>query len=163
MCLRVSYEKHVIFLHPKSHWRKESESGARSVSQRYGSADPDPHQNVTDPQHWLLHFKSFLLRSTHAQLFVQLLRTRHFRITSQHTRFRWRVLRHLNEMHLRMREVGHHLNGVVLCQEFQLCRIHFWAQLDLECHKRIQKCAMTFTVYTACIYLNIEKQLYINI
>jgi hypothetical protein len=25
---------------------------AGSVSQRYGSADPDPYQNVTDPQHW---------------------------------------------------------------------------------------------------------------
>jgi hypothetical protein len=23
----------------------------RSISQRYGSVDPDPHQNVTDPQH----------------------------------------------------------------------------------------------------------------
>jgi hypothetical protein len=30
-------------------------SGAGSVSQRYGSADPDPdpYQNVTDPQHCL--------------------------------------------------------------------------------------------------------------
>jgi hypothetical protein len=27
--------------------------GSRSVSQRYGFADPDPHQNVPDPQHWL--------------------------------------------------------------------------------------------------------------
>jgi hypothetical protein len=24
----------------------------RSISQRHGSADPDPHQNVMDPQHW---------------------------------------------------------------------------------------------------------------
>jgi hypothetical protein len=24
--------------------------GSGSVGQRYGSADPDPHQNVTDPQ-----------------------------------------------------------------------------------------------------------------
>ncbi len=31
-----------------------SESG--SISQRHGSADldPDPHQNVTDPEHWFL-------------------------------------------------------------------------------------------------------------
>jgi hypothetical protein len=29
-------------------------TGSGSVSQRYGSADPDPYQNVTDPQHW--HF-----------------------------------------------------------------------------------------------------------
>jgi hypothetical protein len=28
-----------------------SGSGAGSIRQRYGSADPDPHQNVTDPQH----------------------------------------------------------------------------------------------------------------
>jgi hypothetical protein len=27
-----------------------SESG--SISQRHGSADPDPHQNVMDPQHY---------------------------------------------------------------------------------------------------------------
>jgi hypothetical protein len=25
--------------------------GSGSISQRCGSADPDPHQNVTDPQH----------------------------------------------------------------------------------------------------------------
>jgi hypothetical protein len=27
-------------------------SGYGSVSQRYGSEDPDPFQNVMDPQHW---------------------------------------------------------------------------------------------------------------
>jgi hypothetical protein len=29
--------------------------GVGSLSQRYGSGDldPDPHQNVTDPQHWI--------------------------------------------------------------------------------------------------------------
>jgi|LakMenE01Jun11ns_1017448.scaffolds.fasta_scaffold8876058_1 hypothetical protein len=27
--------------------------GSGSISQRYGSGDPDPHQNVTDPQHCL--------------------------------------------------------------------------------------------------------------
>ncbi len=29
-------------------------AGSRSTIQRHGSADPDPdpHQNVTDPQHW---------------------------------------------------------------------------------------------------------------
>ena len=30
-----------------------SEYGSRSISQRHGSADPDSHQNVMDPQHWL--------------------------------------------------------------------------------------------------------------
>jgi hypothetical protein len=37
--------------------RKIAGSGAGSesgyVSQRYGSVDPDPHHNVTDPQHWV--------------------------------------------------------------------------------------------------------------
>ncbi len=28
-----------------------SESGSGSISQRHGSADPDPHQNVMDPEH----------------------------------------------------------------------------------------------------------------
>jgi hypothetical protein len=27
--------------------------GVGSISQRFGSGDPDPHQNVTDPQHCL--------------------------------------------------------------------------------------------------------------
>jgi hypothetical protein len=27
--------------------------GSGSICQRYGSGDPDPHQNVTDPQHCL--------------------------------------------------------------------------------------------------------------
>ncbi len=31
--------------------RIQSRTG--SISQRHGSADPDPYQNVTDPQHWL--------------------------------------------------------------------------------------------------------------
>jgi hypothetical protein len=29
-----------------------SGSESRSISQRHGSADPDPHQNVMDPEHW---------------------------------------------------------------------------------------------------------------
>ncbi len=32
---------------------KSLKKGAGSISKRYGSPDPDPHQNVTDPQHWL--------------------------------------------------------------------------------------------------------------
>jgi hypothetical protein len=28
-----------------------SGAGSESVSQRYGSPDPDPYKNVTDPQH----------------------------------------------------------------------------------------------------------------
>ena len=30
---------------------------AGSISQRHGSADPDPHQNVMDPEHCLLEFR----------------------------------------------------------------------------------------------------------
>jgi hypothetical protein len=32
----------------------ESASESGSISQRHGSADPDPHQNVMDPQHCIL-------------------------------------------------------------------------------------------------------------
>ncbi len=28
-------------------------SGSGSISQRHGSADPDPLQNVMDPEHWI--------------------------------------------------------------------------------------------------------------
>ncbi len=35
--------------------------GSGSISQRYGSGDPDPHQNVTDPQRW---FKKTLDKAT---------------------------------------------------------------------------------------------------
>jgi hypothetical protein len=41
-------------------------AGSGSISLRYGFADPDPHQNVTDPQHWLcirwwsLNFRFFI-------------------------------------------------------------------------------------------------------
>jgi hypothetical protein len=31
-----------------------SESGSGSISQRHGSANPDPHKNVMDPQQWLI-------------------------------------------------------------------------------------------------------------
>ncbi len=30
----------------------DSGVGSGSICQRYGSGDPDPHLNVTDPQHW---------------------------------------------------------------------------------------------------------------
>jgi hypothetical protein len=36
-------------------------SGFGSHSQRHGSADPDPHQNVMDPEHWCVpYLQSFL-------------------------------------------------------------------------------------------------------
>jgi hypothetical protein len=37
----------------------ESESGSGSISQRHGSADPDPHHNVMDPEYcFLFRFKT---------------------------------------------------------------------------------------------------------
>jgi hypothetical protein len=32
-------------------------SGSGSISQRHGSADPDPHQNLMDPEHCLSDYK----------------------------------------------------------------------------------------------------------
>jgi hypothetical protein len=34
--------------------------GSGSISQRYGYGDPDPHQNVTDPQHCLIYLSTYL-------------------------------------------------------------------------------------------------------
>jgi hypothetical protein len=34
-------------------------AGSGSISQRHGSADPDPYQNVTDPQHYFREPKSY--------------------------------------------------------------------------------------------------------
>jgi hypothetical protein len=52
MCLWLSYkkkyEKFNVLASLKS-LKEEVGSGAGSISQRYGSAVSDPHQNVTDP------------------------------------------------------------------------------------------------------------------
>ncbi len=42
----------------------DSESG--SLSQRHGSADPDPHQNVMDQEHWpkVKLFEKVILRKS---------------------------------------------------------------------------------------------------
>jgi hypothetical protein len=56
-------------------------SGSGSISQRHGSADPDPHQNVMDPQHWIRQDRSgrenppvcghsYLLTMCHKSLFM---------------------------------------------------------------------------------------------
>jgi hypothetical protein len=38
--------------------------GSGSIGVRYGSADPDPHQNITDPQHWFfIHFTVLVHRT----------------------------------------------------------------------------------------------------
>jgi len=45
--------KKILFLASLKSVKKGVGSGVRSgsISQRYGSGDPDPHQIVTDPQH----------------------------------------------------------------------------------------------------------------
>jgi hypothetical protein len=39
-------------------------AGSGSISQRHGSADPDPDppQNVMDPQYWFLYYLYFILQ-----------------------------------------------------------------------------------------------------
>jgi hypothetical protein len=52
MCLQISYEKkykNMNFLGSLNSPKK----GVGSISKKYGFADLDPHQNVTDPQHCL--------------------------------------------------------------------------------------------------------------
>jgi hypothetical protein len=51
MCLLTSYKK-------KS-FNKKSGAGFRFISQKYGSGNPDPRQNVTDPQHWIKYLVSY--------------------------------------------------------------------------------------------------------
>jgi hypothetical protein len=36
-----------------------SGSGSITGGQRHGSADPDPHQNVMDPQHCWMQYSNF--------------------------------------------------------------------------------------------------------
>ncbi len=58
MCLWSRYKKKYEFLLASlMSLKKGVGSGFRSVSQSYGSADPGPHQNFTDPKHWLLYIK----------------------------------------------------------------------------------------------------------
>jgi hypothetical protein len=58
-CLRLSYKKNEIIKKNLASLKSlkkgvASGVGSGSISQRYGSRDPDPdlNQNVTDPQHW---------------------------------------------------------------------------------------------------------------
>jgi hypothetical protein len=47
-CSRWDFQKNLCSWDPIL-WEA---SGSGSISQRHGSADPDPHQNFMDPQHW---------------------------------------------------------------------------------------------------------------
>jgi hypothetical protein len=44
--------KKIIFFASFKFLKKVVGSGSGSISQKFGSPDPDPHQNVRDPQHW---------------------------------------------------------------------------------------------------------------
>jgi hypothetical protein len=67
MCLQVSYKKKYeekntficILEVTEERSRIRSWIRIRSVSQRYRSADPEPHQNVTNPQHCRKYFYTF--------------------------------------------------------------------------------------------------------
>jgi hypothetical protein len=46
-------------------------SASGSVSQRYGSEDPDPNQNVTDPEHWKLKISVPVVIKIYSQLLIR--------------------------------------------------------------------------------------------
>jgi hypothetical protein len=46
-------------------------SGSESISKRHRSADPDPHQNVMDQQHWLMVITKLVMASPYPVLQVQ--------------------------------------------------------------------------------------------
>ncbi len=52
---KILLKKLVFCSHLEGQWRKwhDPDSGSGSISQRHGSADPDPLQNVMDPEHWI--------------------------------------------------------------------------------------------------------------
>ncbi len=53
--MQKKFEKKIILCwHLESHLTKRAGSGSGSefFCQVYGSKDPDPYQNVTDPEHW---------------------------------------------------------------------------------------------------------------
>jgi hypothetical protein len=59
MCLWARYIKNMVrktifFAFLKSKKKRVGSgdgSGSGTISQRYGPGDPDPHRNITDPQH----------------------------------------------------------------------------------------------------------------
>jgi hypothetical protein len=48
-----------------------SESGSGSISPRHGSADPDPHHNIMDPQHWCQGSLLICIESSQSQVALQ--------------------------------------------------------------------------------------------
>jgi hypothetical protein len=47
-----------------------SDSGSGTIIQRRGSVDPDPHQNVMDPEHWYQCWKSFIFTQNFQKSFA---------------------------------------------------------------------------------------------
>jgi hypothetical protein len=50
---KKKYEAKYFFASLKA---MKKEVGSGSISERYGSGDPDPHKNVTDPLHCFSYF-----------------------------------------------------------------------------------------------------------
>jgi hypothetical protein len=51
---KIIKQKNFVLFASRSSMTKIARSGSGSNSQRHESADPDPHQNVMDPEHRLL-------------------------------------------------------------------------------------------------------------
>ncbi len=89
--LKKIWRKKIFFASSKS-MKKVVGSGAWSICQRYGSGDPDPHQNVTDPQHciWELLKSVACLKNTFfawqvwEEDFADRLRHLHVSVTGRH-------------------------------------------------------------------------------
>jgi hypothetical protein len=60
----------------------ESGSESESISQRHGTADPDPHQNVMDPEHWF---------SVRARLFCFIFSSFQITLSKRLRHYRWRI------------------------------------------------------------------------
>jgi hypothetical protein len=54
---RKTFTKNLFFVCVWKVVTKMEGSGSGSISQRHGSADPDQHQNVMDPQHCSLPYR----------------------------------------------------------------------------------------------------------
>jgi hypothetical protein len=59
--LKEKNKKKIIFFASLKSLKKKVGSGSGSISQRCGSPDPDPHQNVTDPQHCIVRYPNYCI------------------------------------------------------------------------------------------------------
>jgi hypothetical protein len=119
-------------------WRsmmKIEETGSGSISQRHGSADPDPHQNVMDPQHWFWQRACGKLAALHCtvrQLMENLLATG----GQSHTIFTWVAARcmlivpswppvtyNMNKINVNLRAIGR--NASTICMRLVAARVQF--------------------------------------